>query len=183
MTDTKKSPVAEVPVKKFDTHVYAVVRVKVTGTNGISDDPQVVADTIAAGVIAQPDAWFEPRSGTIDTPLGIFNVEYAEFADELSWVLVDELPVSQDANAEIDDIKEYHFDGFGEPMNELGGLGYGSRTAKEGHLQALATDLCDTKVDELTPQQAVALIASLRERAAVILQRPQDKPVRDRERG
>ena len=110
--------------KRFNTHVYAVVRVKVLGTNG--NDPAKIADEIADAVSQDPDQWLEPRQGQVRTSDGSFyDIEQVEFADEVNWVLVDE----KDGDDNV--VKEHHFDHLIEPMENLSG----STTAKEAHLQ------------------------------------------------
>ncbi len=89
----------------FATHAYAVVRVKVIGTN-FSDNPKTIAEKVSEAVWADSDAWFIPKLGSIDIePHGSFKIECVEFADEVSSVLVDEIdPHTQEI------VKEHLFD-------------------------------------------------------------------------
>lgn len=108
------------------THVYAVVRVKIIGTSLAGGTPAEIADRVANAVAADSSAWMQPISGTVRAADGnSFDVEHVEFADEVNWVLVDE----------IDDegqITEHHFDHNLQPMQGLSGYA----TALEAELTA-----------------------------------------------
>src|SRR5690606_11196128 len=83
-------------MKNFNTHVYAVVRVKVRATN-FSDDAMEVADKVAEAVSNDPHAWLAPLKGKIDVEgHGSFDVECVEFADDIPGVLVDEMNQNND---------------------------------------------------------------------------------------
>lgn len=76
---------------KFETHVYAVVRVKVLGTN-FSDNPQEIAEKISDAVCASPREWFRPIHGTVHVPeVGSFDIDCVESAEGIYGVLVDEI--------------------------------------------------------------------------------------------
>jgi hypothetical protein len=78
-------------MNRFETHVYATVRIKVAGTN-FSTDPQVIAEAVADAVCAAPTEWMAPRRGTVNvTGHGPHDVVGVEFADGIYGVLVDEI--------------------------------------------------------------------------------------------
>lgn len=97
----------------FATHVFAVVRVKVLGTN-FSGDPQELSDKVADAVAAKPSEWMSPVLGTVQVDgHGAYDIGAVEFADEVSYVIVDEL----DANSGRV-VKERHFDANGNRVTE-----------------------------------------------------------------
>lgn len=78
-------------MNRFETHVYATVRVKVAGTN-FSADPQIIAEAVADAVCASPDEWMRPHHGTVDvTGHGKHDIINVEFAQSIHGVLVDEI--------------------------------------------------------------------------------------------
>lgn len=97
----------------FNTHIYAVVRVKVLGTS-FSQDPSVVADKVADAVSARPNQWFAPVHGSVDVDGASYDIEQVEFAHDVSAVLVDELSPDGDVN----DVKEHYFDQHRESMTD-----------------------------------------------------------------
>lgn len=77
--------------KRFETHVYATVRVKVIGTN-FSADPDEVAEKVADAVCADSSQWMRPVHGSVTVDgHGQFDIDAVEFADGIYGVLVDEL--------------------------------------------------------------------------------------------
>lgn len=105
-------------------HVYAVVRVKVIGVKG--ENPRKIGDSIADAVSADPREWLQPVYGSVRTKDGAsYDIEAVEFAEEVSWVLVDEL----DDNGDV--AREHHFDARMEPMESLNG----AYTAREARLE------------------------------------------------
>lgn len=119
---------------KFDTHVYAVVCIKVLGTD-IDNDPAVIAKDVGEAVAQDPDAWMRPVLGNLRIEhAGNFQIENVEFASQVNWTLVDELAPDGEVR------KEHHFDVTGEPM--IGMCGF--NTAREARLSA--------EVDRLTRQ-------------------------------
>lgn len=99
---------------KFETHVYATVRVKVIGTN-FSNDPQEIAEKVANAVCAKPSNWMRPIHGSVEVDgHGSFDIEAVEFADGISGVLVDEI------SPETEQIVcEHEFDEQCEPRKEV----------------------------------------------------------------
>lgn len=92
-------------MKNFNTHVYAVVRVKVIGTN-FDEDPRVVADKVADAVCADASNWLQPVHGSVDVEgHGSFDIEFVEFADATDGILVDEIDTATGAI-----LQEHHFD-------------------------------------------------------------------------
>ena len=78
-------------MNRFETHVFATVRVKVAGTN-FSADPQIIAEAVADAVCASPDEWMRPHHGTVDvTGHGKHDIINVEFAEGIHGVLVDEI--------------------------------------------------------------------------------------------
>ena len=78
-------------MNKFETHVYATVRVKVLGTN-FSNDPQEIADKVTDAVCADSSQWMRPVHGSVNVEgHGSHDIEAVEFADGIYGVLVDEL--------------------------------------------------------------------------------------------
>lgn len=93
-------------MKQFNTHVYAVVRIKVCGTN-LDADPARVGDLVADAVSANPGAWLRPSSeAVLDVEgQGSFSIECVEFAEDLDSILVDELSPEDPSRV----AKEHHF--------------------------------------------------------------------------
>jgi len=93
-------------MKQFNTHVYAVVRIKVCGTN-FDADPAKVGNLVADAVSANPDTWLRPVSGAVlDVEgQGAFSIEAVEFAEDLDGILVDELSLEDPSRV----VKEHHF--------------------------------------------------------------------------
>lgn len=116
------------PQKRFDAHVYAVVRVKVTGAGAISDDPEVVAEVVANAVSANSSSWMRAVPGRVQTPVGLLDVETVEFAEDVEAVLVDEIVQGADGREET---VEHLFDHTGEPLRPYPGC----RTVREGELK------------------------------------------------
>lgn len=52
-------------MNKFETHVYATVRVKVIGTN-FSNDPREIADKVTDAVCADASQWMRPVHGSVN---------------------------------------------------------------------------------------------------------------------
>lgn len=78
-------------MNRFETHVFATVRVKVAGTN-FSADPQIIAEAVADAVCASPSEWMRPHHGTVDvTGHGKHDIINVEFAEGIHGVLVDEI--------------------------------------------------------------------------------------------
>lgn len=118
-------------MSSFYTHVFAVVLVKVIGTGSAGETPAQIADAIANAVAADPGQWMVPIHGSVVTAAGhSFDIDQVEFADEVTWVLVDE-------ECESGDIKQHHFDHTLAPMAS----GVGSATAKEVELTAKCAQL------------------------------------------
>lgn len=98
---------------RFETHVYAVVRVKVIGTN-FSTDPTQIAEKVADAVCANSSEWMRPVHGCVSVEgHGSFDIEAVEFAEGIDAVLVDEIDSDTD---EI--LTEHHFNKLCEPVVE-----------------------------------------------------------------
>ena len=100
-------------MNQFETHVYAIVRVKVIGTN-FSKNPQEIAEKVSGAVCARPSNWMKPIHGSIDVAgHGAFDIEAVEFADGIESVLVDE--IDQETGRVM---KEHEFNEKCEPRSE-----------------------------------------------------------------
>jgi hypothetical protein len=92
-------------MNRFETHVYATVRVKVLGTS-FSADPQQIAEKVADAVCADPSQWMRPVHGTVKVEgHGSCDIEAVEFAEGIYGVLVDE--IDPETECVVD---EHHFD-------------------------------------------------------------------------
>ena len=81
-------------MNRFETHVFATVRVKVAGTN-FSTDPQIVAEAVSNAVCASPAEWMRPYNGCVDIDgHGQHDIVEVEFADAITSIMVDELDES-----------------------------------------------------------------------------------------
>lgn len=114
----------------FDTHIYAVVRIKIADTGFAGGTPEAMAEHISDAVCAASGDWLRPMAGCIpncgwkDPVTGAvvpgstrtLKVEHVEFADEVSWVMVDEKDVAGDI------VAEHHFDWTLAPMTGLQGF-------------------------------------------------------------
>lgn len=119
---------------KFDTHVYAVVAIKVANTS-FEDDPAVIAKDVGEAVSQSPGEWMKPVLGSLSIEhAGNFNIESVEFANQVNWTVVDEM----DERGVLRLV--HHFDVTGEPMAGMCGF----NTAREARLSA--------EVDRLTRQ-------------------------------
>lgn len=117
---------------KFDTHVYAVVAIKVANTS-FEDDPALIAKDVGEAVSKAPGEWMRPVLGSLNIDhAGNFNIESVEFADQVNWTVVDEMDERGDLRL------VHHFDVTGEPMAGMCGF----NTAREARLSA--------EVDRLT---------------------------------
>jgi len=99
-------------MNRYETHVFATVRVKVAGTN-FSNDPQAIADAVSNAVCAAPSQWMRAVEGVIDVDgHGQHDIVQVEFADAISGVVVDELG-ERDAL-----VQQHHFDANCRPTDE-----------------------------------------------------------------
>lgn len=111
----------------YNTHVYAVVRVKVIGTN-LSSSPMQIAEVVSDAVCANPTEWLRPAFGTVTTANGDrFDIEAVEFAEDISGVLIDEI---DPRSGRI--VTEHLFDWDCKPMTGLSEF----RTRREADLVA-----------------------------------------------
>jgi len=111
----------------YNTHVYAVVRVKVIGTN-LPSSPAGIAEAVSGAVCANPTEWLRPAFGTVTTANGErFDIEAVEFADDISAVQIDEI---DPGSGRI--VTEHLFDWNCNPMTGL----YEFRTRREADLDA-----------------------------------------------
>lgn len=109
----------------YNTHVYAVVRVKAASTN-LPSSPEGIAHAISDAVRANPTEWIRPAYGTVTTEKGErFDIAAVEFADEIAAVLVDEI---DPASGRV--VKEHPFDWTCSPMTGLSEF----RTRREADL-------------------------------------------------
>ena len=111
----------------YNTHVYAVVRVKVIGTN-LSSSPKQIAEAVSDAVCANPTEWLRPAFGTVSTEAGDrLDIETVEFAEDISGVLIDEI---DPCSGRI--VTEHLFDWDCKPMTGLSEF----RTRREADLVA-----------------------------------------------
>ncbi len=111
----------------YNTHVYAVVRVKAIGTN-LPSLPAEIAQTVSDAVCANPTEWLRPSFGTVTTANGErFDIEAVEFADDISGVMIDEI---DPGSGRI--VTEHLFDWDCKPMTGLSEF----RTRREADLAA-----------------------------------------------
>lgn len=111
----------------YNTHVYAVVRVKVIGTN-LSSSPKQIAEAVSDAVCANPTEWLRPAFGTVSTEAGDrLDIETVEFAEDISGVLIDEI---DPRSGRI--VTEHLFDWDCKPMTGLSEF----RTRREADLVA-----------------------------------------------
>jgi len=111
----------------YNTHVYAVVRVKVIGTN-LSSSPKQIAEAVSDAVCGNPTEWLRPAFGTVTTANGDrFDIEAVEFAEDISGVLIDEI---DPRSGRI--VTEHLFDWDCKPMTGLSEF----RTRREADLVA-----------------------------------------------
>jgi len=111
----------------YNTNVYAVVRVKVIGTN-LSSSPKQIAEAVSDAVCGNPTEWLRPAFGTVTTANGErFDIEAVEFAEDISGVLIDEIDPGSGRN-----VKEHLFDWDCMPMTGLSEF----RTRREAELVA-----------------------------------------------
>lgn len=95
---------------RFVTHVYALVRVKVIGTN-FSTDPAYIAEKVSDAVCASPGNWMQPVHGQVSVEgHGSFNIEAVEFAEGIQYVMIDEIDPGTG-----DILAEHLFNESGEP--------------------------------------------------------------------
>ena len=121
---------------KFDTHVYAVVAIKVANTS-FEDDPAIIAKDVSEAISKSPEEWMKPVLGSLNIEhAGNFNIESVEFANQVNWTVVDEM----DERGVLRLV--HHFDVTGEPMAGM----YGFNTALEARLSA-AVDRLNRKIE------------------------------------
>lgn len=100
-------------MNRFETHVYATVRVKVLGTN-FSTNPQEIAEKVADAVCASPSQWMRPVCGSVNVDgHGAYDIDAVEFADGISGVLVDEINPESELV-----VKEHSFDEACQPRTD-----------------------------------------------------------------
>jgi len=97
-------------MKTFNTHVYAVVRVKVLGTT-FSENIKEIANRVADAVFTWPHVWHTSASGDLLIGDDEYRIAHTEVADEMTHILVDEI----DSNTG-DVVAMHWFDAQGEPM-------------------------------------------------------------------
>ncbi|MBK9496582.1 MAG: hypothetical protein IT475_11665 [Aquimonas sp.] len=95
-------------MKTFNTHVYAVVRVKVLGTT-FSENIKEIANRVADAVFTWPHVWHTSASGDLLIGDSEYRIEHTEVADEMAHILVDEI----DSNTG-DVVAMHWFDAQGE---------------------------------------------------------------------
>lgn len=146
----------------FATHVYAVVRIKVPGTN-FSNLPKDIAEEITRAVCADSKEWMAPIHGVVQTDHGPFDVEAVEFAEDVSWTMVDEFDKKGDL------IREHHFDGIGEEVKEPNGF----RSANESRLVEFAKTIAGIDAEKLAGDSAMRdLLKVLIKQAQSLMESP-----------
>ena len=135
----------------YNTHVFAVVRIEVDGTN-CADEPEMVAKDVAEAVAKSPEEWMMPLLGHVNIDgAGSFKVSAVEFASEVNWTVVDELDKK---DGEV--VREHHFDVTGESM--IGRSGF--VTAREARLDAEVEQLRH-QVAALTGARKLQVVSKL----------------------
>lgn len=146
---------------KFETHVYATVRVKVIGAR-VSSSPDVLADVVTEAVCASPGSWFTPVHGTLKLgDYGSADIEAVEFAEGVMGTMVDEY----DANDNV--VHEHQYDHVGEKLQ----LCNSGLTRREELLIALAQKLSNVPADpdEFVQNGFVSEVLRLAEQARELI--------------
>ena len=97
-------------MNSFNTHVFAVVRIKVLGTN-FSKDIKEVANRVADATLQWSHVWHTNNRGDLLVDDAEYQIDHTEVTDAVSEILVDEV------DSETGDVLAQHwFDEHGEPM-------------------------------------------------------------------
>lgn len=131
----------------FDTHVYAVVRVKVKDTR-FHWDPQVLQEKVSEAVAMSSSEWLNPvHQAWVNIDGHPHQIDHVEFAEEVNWVMVDAYP---EGRVEGVDPVSHHFDHQGSPMTGLSSF----HTAQEAAL-TLGNQNLKAQIDAMLPMRNV----------------------------